>query len=49
MKAVALNRVFFVQKLIEFGADKDIKDNNGRTANAYGEMYQNYQVMDLLS
>ena len=42
MKAVALNRLFFVEKLIELGADKDLKDDIGRTAADYGELYQNF-------
>ncbi len=36
MKAIALNRTYFIEKLVEFGADKEIKDNNGRTAIDYG-------------
>ena len=39
MKAVALNRVFFVEKLIELGVDEDLRDNRGRTAKDYGKMY----------
>lgn len=36
MKAVALNRTFYVEKLIELGADKLLKDNRGMTAQDYG-------------
>ncbi len=42
MKAVALNRTFYIEKLIELGVDKDLKDNKGRTAAGYAEFYQNY-------
>ena len=42
MKAVALNRSFYIEKLIELGVDKDLKDNKGRTAESYAEYYQNY-------
>ena len=39
MKAIALNRKFYVEKLLELGVDKTIKDKNGRTAEDYGKLY----------
>lgn len=48
MKAVALNRVYYVQKLVEMGAEKGLKDNRGMTAQDYGELYESYDALDLL-
>ena len=49
MKAVALNRVFYVERLLELGADPDVKDERGRTAKDYGNMYESFESLDLLS
>lgn len=49
MKAVALNRVFYVQRLLDLGADKNLTDHRGMTAKDYGELYESYDSVDLLN
>lgn len=49
MKAVALNRKFYVQKLLEMDVDKNLTDNRGMTAKDYGELYESYDALDLLN
>lgn len=39
MKAAALNRVFFFDRLISLGADLNQKDNRGRTALDYAILF----------
>lgn len=48
MKAVALNRVFYVEKLLELGADKNLRDNRGMSAMDYGLLYESYDAVDQL-
>lgn len=48
MKAVALNRVYYTEKLLELGADPALTDNRGMTAKDYGELYDSFDALDLL-
>ncbi len=48
MKAVALNRVYYVERLLELGADTEVKDHRGRDALWYGRFYQAWEAVDLL-
>lgn len=48
MKAVALNRTFYVEKLLQLGADLDKKDNRGMTAKDYGNFYESFDALDIL-
>jgi ankyrin repeat protein len=48
MKAVALNRVFYVEKLIKLGVDRSKRDNRGMSAMDYGLLYESFDSIDLL-
>ncbi len=48
MKAAALNRTFYAQKLIELGVKVDAKDPRGRDAAFYAQMYENFELADML-
>lgn len=48
MKAVALNRIYYVQKLIKLGADQTLRDNRGMSAADYGQFYQSVDSLDIL-
>ena len=49
MKAAALNRIHYLERLIELGAELDIKDNRGKTALDYAKMYESLEAMDILN
>lgn len=42
MKALALNRSHYVERLLDLGVDVDKKDNRGMTAKDYGTFYESY-------
>jgi len=45
MKAAALNRAFFFEKLLELGARVDMTDRKGRNAEFYAKMYGNEDLV----
>lgn len=49
MKAVALNRTFYVEKLLGLGADPTIKDNRGMSALDYGTLYDSFESIDMIN
>jgi ankyrin repeat protein len=49
MKAAALNRVYFVEKLLQLGANKHLKDNRGMTALDYGILYDSFDSIDKIN
>jgi len=48
MKASGLNRMYYVEKLIELGAKADLKDKNGRTALDYANLYDWHDIVERL-
>ena len=45
MKAAALNRGYFFEKLLELGAKVDTTDRKGRNAEFYAKMYGNEELV----
>ena len=45
MKAAALNRGYFFEKLLELGAKVDTTDRKGRNAEFYAKMYGNEDLV----
>lgn len=48
MKAMALNRVYYVERLLDLGANLEAKDNRNMSAMDYGQLYDSFDAVDLL-
>lgn len=48
MKAAGLGRKYYVEELLKLGADKNIKDKDGKTALDYANLFEQYDVLDIL-
>ena len=48
MKAAGLNRLFYVDRLLQLGAKVDTTDPRGRNAAFYARLFHYYEVADML-
>ena len=49
LKAVSLGRINMVKDLLKAGADRNVKDLEGRTATERAEFYEEFEVYELLT
>lgn len=48
MKAAGLGRKYYVEELLRLGANRDLKDKEGKTALDYANLFEQYEVLDIL-
>ena len=49
MKAAAQGNIYFMEKLIDLGADRRAKDFEGRTAQEYASVFGEYEAAEFLA
>jgi ankyrin repeat protein len=49
LKAASLGRIHMVKDLLKAGADRNVKDLEGKTPKERAEFYEEFEVYDLLT